>query len=335
VKVYDGTTWQPVTQTIANATTAVAGLMSSADKTKLDGVAAGAQVNVKPDWNAAAGNAAEILNKPAAYALPAATTSVLGGVKAGTNVAVAADGTLSVASSANTAAGVVRLATDVEAAAGTLETVAINPKQLKTQALPAATAAGDVLMLSGTATLTPSWKTPVAYTLPAASTTALGGVKVGTGLTAVTDGTLSANVATTARVGVVKVGTGLSVTADGTLSLTVSGALTYKGQIDPTGTAPAAKDGDVYLASKGGAYHASWGGLTGTATAGEMLIYEGGAWDAVGQAATTIKPDWAAGAGTAAEILNIPRGTTALEYMRWDNTAGAWAATTELFGGTY
>lgn len=33
-------------------------------KNKLDGIAAGAQVNVKPDWNAAAGNAAEILNKP-------------------------------------------------------------------------------------------------------------------------------------------------------------------------------------------------------------------------------------------------------------------------------
>ena len=33
-------------------------------KTKLEGIQAGAQVNVKPDWNAATGNAAEILNKP-------------------------------------------------------------------------------------------------------------------------------------------------------------------------------------------------------------------------------------------------------------------------------
>ena len=38
-------------------------------KTKLDGIEAGAQKNVKPNWNAAAGNAAEILNKPTA--LPA------------------------------------------------------------------------------------------------------------------------------------------------------------------------------------------------------------------------------------------------------------------------
>lgn len=33
-------------------------------KTKLDGIQSGAQVNVKPDWNAQAGNAQEILNKP-------------------------------------------------------------------------------------------------------------------------------------------------------------------------------------------------------------------------------------------------------------------------------
>lgn len=33
-------------------------------KNKLDGIEEGAQVNIKPDWNASAGNAAEILNKP-------------------------------------------------------------------------------------------------------------------------------------------------------------------------------------------------------------------------------------------------------------------------------
>lgn len=47
----------------AAATTSVAGFMSAADKTKLDGVAAGAEVNVNADWNAVSGDA-EILNKP-------------------------------------------------------------------------------------------------------------------------------------------------------------------------------------------------------------------------------------------------------------------------------
>jgi hypothetical protein len=45
------------------ATTTVAGVMTGADKTKLDGIAAGAEVNVNADWNAVSGDA-EILNKP-------------------------------------------------------------------------------------------------------------------------------------------------------------------------------------------------------------------------------------------------------------------------------
>lgn len=39
-------------------------VFTAADDTKLSGIEAGAQVNVKPDWTAAAGTAAEILNKP-------------------------------------------------------------------------------------------------------------------------------------------------------------------------------------------------------------------------------------------------------------------------------
>ena len=43
------------------------------EKTKLAGIASGAQVNVKPDWNAASGNVAEILNKPT---IPATTNDI-------------------------------------------------------------------------------------------------------------------------------------------------------------------------------------------------------------------------------------------------------------------
>jgi hypothetical protein len=49
---------------INNATTSASGAMSAADKLKLDGIAAGAEVNVNADWNATTGDA-EILNKPA------------------------------------------------------------------------------------------------------------------------------------------------------------------------------------------------------------------------------------------------------------------------------
>lgn len=39
-------------------------VFTSTEQTKLSNIEAGAQVNVKPDWNAASGSAAEILNKP-------------------------------------------------------------------------------------------------------------------------------------------------------------------------------------------------------------------------------------------------------------------------------
>lgn len=62
--------------TYSNASTSVAGLMSAADKTKLDGIASGA-------------------NK---YSLPAATTSALGGVIVGSNITVSS-GTISLTKS--------------------------------------------------------------------------------------------------------------------------------------------------------------------------------------------------------------------------------------------
>ena len=49
--------------TKTTATTSANGLMSSADKTKLDGIASGAEVNVNADWTATSGYAL-ILNKP-------------------------------------------------------------------------------------------------------------------------------------------------------------------------------------------------------------------------------------------------------------------------------
>lgn len=49
--------------TLPEATTTNAGLLSSFDKGKLDGIAAGAEVNVQADWDATSGDAL-ILNKP-------------------------------------------------------------------------------------------------------------------------------------------------------------------------------------------------------------------------------------------------------------------------------
>ncbi len=64
---------------------------TTAEQIKLAGIATGAQVNVKPDWNAASGNVAEILNKPT---IPTAADGSETKVTAGTSVTVTGAGTV-------------------------------------------------------------------------------------------------------------------------------------------------------------------------------------------------------------------------------------------------
>jgi hypothetical protein len=83
--------WVDTNTTYSNATTSTAGLMSSTDKSKLDNIAANAEVNVQANWNETnTASDAYILNKPtipAAYSLPTATDTTLGGVKLGSATA--------------------------------------------------------------------------------------------------------------------------------------------------------------------------------------------------------------------------------------------------------
>jgi hypothetical protein len=64
--------------TTAVATQSVAGLLSATDKTKLDGVATGAEVNVNADWSAGSGDA-QILNKPTLGTAAAKNTGTASG----------------------------------------------------------------------------------------------------------------------------------------------------------------------------------------------------------------------------------------------------------------
>jgi hypothetical protein len=112
---------------------------TAAEKTKLAGIAEGANN----------------------YTLPAATSGAIGGVKPGTNVSVASDGTIS--------------ATDTTYTAATTETAGLM-------------SAADKTKLDGVAT------GANAYVLPKAAADTLGGVKVGNNLTMdPTTGVLSAN----------------------------------------------------------------------------------------------------------------------------------------------
>lgn len=64
-RVKFSTIWDYIKTKLANATTKAAGLMSAADKTKLNGIATGAEVNVQSDWSATdTASDAYIANKP-------------------------------------------------------------------------------------------------------------------------------------------------------------------------------------------------------------------------------------------------------------------------------
>jgi hypothetical protein len=100
----------------------------------------------------------------------------------------------------------------------------------------------------------------LAYTLPTASGTVLGGIKVGTNL---------------------------SIDGTGVLSANLPGALVYKGVIANSAPAPTGvTSGAVYLLSSAGKLtDASWGTLQNTdVNKGDMLVYAGTAWDHVGSA---------------------------------------------------
>ena len=81
----DGKTISATDTTYSNATTQTAGLMSATDKSKLDGVASGAEVNVQADWNETNSSSdAYIQNKPTIPTVPVTdvqvnSTSVLSG----------------------------------------------------------------------------------------------------------------------------------------------------------------------------------------------------------------------------------------------------------------
>ena len=127
------------------------------------------------------------------YTLPPASSTVLGGVKQGANVTIDGTGVLSVA------------------APVTWSTLTGKPT------FATVATSGAYADLSGT---------PASYTLPTASSSILGGIKIGSGLTidgfgvVTAAGTYTLPAATTSVLGGVIVGTGLAVTS-GTISAAV------------------------------------------------------------------------------------------------------------------
>ena len=124
--------------TYSAATQSAAGLMSAADKKKLDGIATGANNYT--------------------YTLPSATSSVLGGVKVGSNITVSS-GTISLTKS------------NVTSALGYTPPTTNTTYSAATQSTAGLMSAADKKKLDGVAT------GANAYSLPTASSSTLGGVK--------------------------------------------------------------------------------------------------------------------------------------------------------------
>jgi hypothetical protein len=183
------------------------------------------------------------------YTLPPATASLLGGVKIGANIGVLPDGTISVAApytlSPATAAllGGVKIGANVSVAGdGTISVIApVNADWLASSGLaqilnkpviPAAQVNSDWNASSGVAMILNKPTIPGAYTLPPATASVLGGVKVGANVNVTVDGTISVAaptaayvlpVATSSVLGGVKQGSGVTIAGDGTLSTSGGG----------------------------------------------------------------------------------------------------------------
>lgn len=233
--------------------------------------------------------AAGTLSATYAYTLPAATVSTLGGVKQGTGIAIAADGTISATgtsgvSTFNTRSGAVTLSlSDVTGVTGTGSAAQANlglggAALLSVGTGPGSVAAGNDSRITGALQ---------AAAIPSAAGQLLGGsgsagnasaVSIGSGLS-LSGGTLTATTsytlpaATAATLGGVKQGPGVTIAADGTISTsgsvgvatfnTRSGAVTLSlaDVTGVTGTGAAAKT-NLGLASV--AASGSYADLSGT-----------------------------------------------------------------------
>lgn len=87
--------------------------------------------------------------------------------------------------------------------------------------------------------------------------------------------------ATATTIGAVRPGTNLTVAADGTLHASISGAMVFRGAIDPLVT-PAPSDpsaGDVWVSQTAGEVGPGWSGLTGERVGvGDQLLWDGSRW---------------------------------------------------------
>ena len=141
-------------------------------------------------------------------------------------------------------------------------------------------------------------------------------------------------IASASILGGIKVGANLNITADGTLSAVGSPTgIVYKGTADLTQTAPSAVNGDFYVNTVAGTVNASWTGLGGqTVVGGERVLYNGSSWDML---PNPPEPEYNLPAATASVLGGVKVGSNL--SVTGDGTLSANAtsvpiATTDVLG---
>jgi hypothetical protein len=296
-----------------------------------------------------------VISAPYTYTLPSATTVTLGGVIIGSGITLSNDGTISVtpytlSQATSSILGGVIIGSGINVSNGT---ISIDNYEL---ALGDPTA--DGYLLSSTTSGTRSWVAPYSYSLPAATTSTLGGVIVGSNIS-VSSGTISitaipwsivsstpttisgygivmtsSNVTTALgytpiNVNQIGVANGLATLdssghlTNSQIPLSLVGALVYQGVWDASANSPHLTSG---VGTKGWYYKVSVTGTTsidGTSAwgVGDLLIFNGTTWDSVEEVAAEVT---SFNTRTGNVVLTSSDITTALTYTPYNvsNPAG-------------
>lgn len=181
--------------TLSPASTTTAGVMTSADKTKLNGIATGANN----------------------YSLPIASAGTLGGVKIGSGISIDGSGTISATGATNLAQGTANTtAVPITSSTGTAATLTSA-----TTLVAGVMSSTDKVKLDGLSN----------YTLPTASAGTLGGVKIGSGLNIDGSGVVSLS-ASEGYSGTVTLDFGIAPGGNISIATVLTSAINSNSQVD-------------------------------------------------------------------------------------------------------
>ena len=271
------------------------------------------------------------------YSLPAASTSVLGGVKVdGTTITATGGGVISAVFNLPTATastlGGIKVGSGLTISSGVLS-VSSGPSytlpKATTSILGGVIADGTTITVNGNGVIT---ATATNYTLPIASSSVLGGFKVGSGLTISGSGVLSTTgaapgpaytlpTASTSTLGGVKVdGTTITVTGSGVITST---ATNYTLPIASSSVLGGFKVGSGLSITAGGTLSATGGGGTATNPAGSNTQVQ---FNNAGSFGATSNLTWNPTGNTltvgGARITTVTDGSSVVQYLTGNNYVG-------------